>query len=722
MFKHNNEDLNQLYDDAKSQDKEAVAEMRSNILLIAGDHYSKKMSEWWSRSRTSSAQTQDNLKLRITKNWLHRAHRLYVSSILSLSPGTSISPQNKNELQDQKDAELNQSVWKYAKDKYKLKEHFRNGCSDFCGIGEVCTLIKYDPKKGYLKGYEHQVDESGQPMHEPVTDPMTGQPAVDPMTGQPVQGKPVADMTKPVFSGEFVFERVYGHQLFRDPSAKQMKDSKFLGVERLDSTKSLKRMYADQPDKLKLISESSDEYVVFDTARGGYAKEKDQTCLREFYFKPCHEYPKGYFYIKTKEGILEEGELPAGVFPIVWAGFDEHPTKARATSMVKVGRPWQAEINRASSQVAMHQVTVSEDKVLYQAGAKLSQGSLLPGVRGIQYQGAPPQVLPGRAGDQYFEYIAIQQAEMDKALMLDILDQEKLNNLDPTALLFRSMSQTQKFSFYSEKFGEYLVAFTETFLELAKFYLPDDEVIAMIGRSEQINLQEFKDTHPLCHKIHVEEQNDTIETKLGSQIMFNHILQYVGQQLSREDIGKLISNMPFGNWEDSFGDFTLDSKNVKNDFLAMERGEQPAISNNDNSNYILQQVAKRKKERDFQLLQPQVQQLYGQYEQFHEQKVAQEAQALKQAESQYIPASGAMIACDMYVPAEDATKAPKRVRVPYQALDWLIKTLEQQGMSMQAMEQMNQSQMADVAQQLLGGSGQPQGQPNNGQVSPGVLQ
>lgn len=441
--------------------------------------------------------------------------------------------------------------------------------------------------------------------------------------------------------------------------------------------------------------------MIFDSTKRGYSKEKDQTLLLEYYFKPCKEYPNGYFYITTKSGILEEGELPGAMFPIVWKGFDEHPTKARATSFVKVARPWQAEINRASSQAALHSVTIGEDKILYQAGTKVSQGSLLPGVRGITYQGAPPTILPGRTGEQFLQTVALNEQEMNRALMLDMLNEEKGAGIEPMALLFRNLEQGQKFNFYSAKFGEFLIEFAELDANMSKFYLDENELIAAIGRSEAINIAEFKTTVPLNYLVKVEDQGDTIETKLGKQLTLNHILQYVGPQLSREDIGKLITEMPFGNWQEAFSDFTINYKNVKNDFLAMERGEVPAISENDDSKYCLMQVAKRKKERDFKYLAPQVQQLYAQYEEYHQQKLAAEAAALKAAQSEYLPTGGAMIACDMYVPDSDPNKAPKRVRVPYQALDWLVKTLEKQGMGLEAMEKMNQAQMAQVSQQLL---------------------
>lgn len=684
------DELNKLYEDAKSLDKEATAEMRSNILLISGEHYSKKLNDITQRTR-ANVNAREPYQLRITKNWLHRAHRIYVNAIISQAPGISIVPRNPGELQDQKSAELNQSVWKYASDKYKVNALIRELAGDFCGSGEAAVKLFFDPNKGKLKGYEQLVDKD------------TGEPLFDEM------GMPVSDESKPVFTGEFVFERVYAQNIFRDPSCMQMRLARWVGVEKLDSTKALKEKYKNDEEKMKMITDSTEDFVVFDSAKAGYSRDKDQTLIREYFFKPCLEYPEGYFVIATKAGILEEGVLPGGIFPIIWCGFDEYATKVRATSIVKVARPWQAEINRASSQAALHSITIGEDKILYQSGTKVTQGSLLPGVRGITYQGAPPTILPGRNGEQFYESIGLNEDEMSRALMLDIIDSEKVTNLDPLSLLYRSMSQSQKFSFYSVKFGEFLIEMAEKFLELAKIYLEGDELIAAIGKSELINIEEFKSTSPLNHSIKVEEQSDNIETKLGKQLVLNHLLQYAGTQLSRDDIGKVIAEMPFGNWEEAFGDLTLDYKNSKNDFLAIERGELPKISSSDDSLYMLKQVARRKKERDFSYLPQQIQELYLQYEKYHEKKAADEAAALKAAQDEFIPTGGAMVAADMYVPDADPSKTPKRVRVPYQALDWLLKTLEKQGMTADAIENMNKAQFAEVAGMLMNGGAQ-QGQ------------
>lgn len=676
-------ELNQLFTEAKQADKETYVEMRSNILLSAGEHFSKRSP----RNPRENTQASEQ-KLRITKNRIHRNLRIYMNHILSKCPGATVAPQNPTNLQDQKSAELNLKVNDYLKHKYETRSVLRDAVDDYCRIGEACLKIFWDPTKGKLKGYEGkpEMDEEG----NILTDEM-GQDIIIP------------DESKPVMTGELVYERVFGHQLFRDPKAKSMKLSSFLGIEKLESLSDMKKRYAGDESKLKMLTESKSEFVIFDTERMGYGQDKDLVSVREYYFRKSQAYPEGYYFITTDAGVLEEGPLPYGIFPIVWVGFDEHPTKCRATSFIKVARPWQAEINRASSSMALHQVTLGEDKILYQSGSKVASGALLPGVRGITFQGAPPTILPGRDGSQYQGYVDRQSVEMDEALLIDRLDIDKSQGADPMMLLFRSMREQGHFTIYNEKFGEFWRKVTLTALDLCRYYMDDEELIEAIGTDEIVNIQEFKNSSPLCYKIIVEEQDETIESKLGRQMTVTHILQYVGQQLSPDQVGKIIKNYPFGNWKDDFEDLTLNETNAKNDFIALERGQMPPISKADDSAFILRQVASRMKKRDFITLSPQVQELYQQYEQIHIQKQEQEAAAKAALDSEHIPTDGALIACDFYVPEEDPNKAPKRVRLPYGALDWLVKTLEAQGRSLDELENMNAAQMMQISQGMAGG-------------------
>lgn len=727
-------DLNALYTEADQVDRDVFAEMRSNILLIAGEHYTKR-NQLWDRKIRATQDLTEQQKLRLTKNHIHRAHRYYVTSVLSYAGGVSIMPANEKERKDVKDAALNKSVKEHIHAKHRFNEKVKQWASDYCGIGEVGVKIFWDPNAGTLTGYAPQTDpETGEPVmqdtgeQEPVTDPATGQPAMDPASGQP-QMQPkmaqVPDEDSPIFSGDFVFERIFGFNLLRDPSANDMRDTgKPWIIRKMTSVKALKAKYKADPDKIKMITEGGgDEYVVFDASKASYEKKKGQCLVREYYYPVSVDFPEGYFFITVQGGILEEGPLPFGIWPIAWNGMDEFQTSPRRRSVLKVARPFQAEINRASSQAAMAQITIGDDKVLYQKGAKLDQGSLLPGVRGIAYTGAPPTVMPGRDGSHFMPYIASQISEMESALMLPELKEERQAQMDPYTLLQRSAKEREKFSFYSEKFEQFMIDVWEITLDLARRYLPDEALVPMIGKHEYVNIEEFRNTSPLCYLLKIEPESETVDSKLGKQMALNQALQYVGKNLSKEQTAKVMLAMPFANLEKAFGDMLLDEENAENDILALERGQYPKGNKYENHEFLIKELVSRTKERDFELLDPQIQELFAKKIQEHEQLQEQQVQAAQALKNDFIPVGGALIACDMYVPdPENPEKLPRRVRVPYQALDWLVSTLDKQGASQKQLETMNQGALSEMQQMMGHGTPQqPQAASGPGNASHGQL-
>lgn len=679
------DELNRIYEEAESADKEVFAEMRTNILLVAGEHYKRGSGQKYRNTVRSRADLSETQKLRLTKNHIPKIVRHYVNGILSHAPGVMAAPQRPEERQDQKSAELNQSVILDAKSRYKLKEEQRYWTRDYVQLGEVALKIFWDPNAGDFLGYEHQLDETGQPQFDET-------------------GQPVPDETLPRFSGAFVWERVFGPNLLRQVGQGDMRKAKCWIIRKMVDRSELEQRYKDAPEKLKMLTEGGKEdFVVFDSDKANYERTQKQVLWREFYWPVSAEYPEGWYSMGTASGTLEEGKLPGGVFPIVWKGFDEYPTTPRGRSPIKIARPFQAEINRASSQVAMHQITIGDDKVLYQAGTKLQPGALLPGVRGISYAGQAPTILPGRDGGQYLPYIESQISEMYSVLMLQEEGQDSAaGQTDPWSMHFRSLVQQKRFAEYGEKFEEFLIEAYELFLKLARIYYPDEMVIMAAGSRERINISEFRQTSPLSYSIKLEPKEDTLETQFGQQLTLNHILQYVGPNLGKEDIGKVLMQMPFGNWKEAFSDFTLDETCVKNDMLAMERGKMPPFGNYDNHEYSAKKLTARMREADFQYLHPRVQQLYSARVAWHEQKIEEQRAKLLAAENDFIPATGAMIACDMYIPNPDSPDKPaKRVRVPYTALDWLVKRLEAQGQSLSTLEHANKGMLAEMADHLV---------------------
>lgn len=677
--------LNGMYMDGDSCDQDIFAEMRSNVLLCGGDQYNRRQSRFYKRIRDSKELSQEQ-KLRLTKNHVQKICKIYANNIVSMNPGVGFTPKDENNLHDQKVAELHHSVWQDAIKRYFIDDKIDDWVDSLVQIGEICVKIFYDPVQGNIKGYE------------PQTDPETGNPNLNEF------GEMIPDEGKPMFEGEFVFDEIYGFNLLRPPECKDMRKAEWLGIRKMVNKQELLRQFKSNPDIQKFIRTDQDEtYLIFDAMGGGYKKSTKQTMLREYYFRPSQLFPDGYFYITTKEGILAEGELPGGLFPIVFQSFDKIQTTPRGRSPIKIMRPYQAEINRSASKIAEHQITLGDDKLLLQNGTKASAGTSLPGVRTVNFTGSQPTVLPGRSGEQYLGYMQAQIQELYQVMMVE--EDSALNEsaMDPYVLLFRSGRQKKKFQRYIKKFEKFLIEIVHLYLRLAKLHMPDDAVVWAVGKNEQVNIPEFRQLPDTCYEINIEAQSDDIETKLGKQIVINHALQYVGTQLKPDDIGKIMRQMPFANFDGSFDDLTMDYDSSVNDMLALDRGEQPPVNQYDSHPYIIKRLTSRMKKSDFKFLPPQIQKNYQDKVQLHQQMEAANMQAIQRAESGFIPTGGYLVTCDFYVkdPTDTTGEKTRRARLPYQAVEWLIKNMESQGASLESLEQLGSGAQAGIAQSFL---------------------
>jgi len=683
--------LNQLYDSAEQKDKETFAEFRSNILLVSGKHYANSGSKYWNRLRDAKDLTGEQ-RLRITKNHMQKISKLYVNSIISKSPGVVPAPKNEREQSDVKSAELNKSVWHDIRQRHKLDQKIIQYAKDFIDIGEVAVKLFWDPNAGKLLHMEQEVDEMGVPQMNEDGSPKAG---------------------KPVFQGDLVFERVFAFNLLIDPDAKAFEDARWMCVRKMVDTEELKAKVGNDPEKLKFIVEGKDEtFKVFDGVKGTYNEVKGQTLLREFYFRPCVDYPTGYYIYSTDRGILFEGELPFEIpFPIHWCGFDETQTSSRCSSIIKVARPYQIEINRASSQAAIAQITMGDDKIIYQTGAKMTAGALLPGVRGIQVSGMAPTVLAGRNGEQFYTYISGQINELYEAVMLQEAMAENENQTqDPFTMLFKSMKEKAKYVVYLSKFQGLLNSLCEASLQLARIYYPEEMAVAAFGKSEYINIKEFKTTTPVQYKIEVMPMTDDIESMLGKQLMINHAIQYMGNKLEKEDLGKLLRTVPMANFKESFSDMTLDDDVATNVILAIDRGDNPYIPQYGDKKYLLKRVEARICQADFLTLEPDRQGMYGQVIQKLEMMIADDLKKLQMAESGFIPTGGGRCKVDYYT--ETRPGKVERATLPVAAVEWLIEKLATQGESQARLMELESGGQVGIAQKLLeqGPSQPPQGQ------------
>jgi hypothetical protein len=326
-------------------------------------------------------------------------------------------------------------------------------------------------------------------------------------------------------------------------------------------------------------------------------------------------------------------------------------------------------------------MTLGDDKLVMFNGSKLSSGGQVPGVRGLTVTGQAPVVIPGRSGNQFVDYMNGQIDEMYRVGMVseDAQDDPSNGQLDPYALLFKSATQKKKFKRHIARFERFLVRSCKLYLRLAKKYLRDDAVIRAIGKKEEINIREFKNMNELDVEIKLVPRTDDVETLMGKQLVMNHLLQYVGTQLSREDIGKIVKQMPYANIDETFNDLTLDYEIADNIMLALDRGENPEISDSEPNEYIVKKLNHRMLQADFALLHPFIKQNYQMQKAQRLELVAAMQEKLARQKLGTIPMTGALIDAGAWVPDPNDPMKTKRLRMPQDAVYWLWEALQEQG-------------------------------------------
>lgn len=685
-------ELNSLFQRSDSSLTTHFAEQRTNVLLDTGFHHPRIDRLSNVRSPTVTGLNRRRRHIRITKNHIQKITKHIRNSIQNKAPDGGIFPNNESELSDVKAAELNESVYKYLKEKNSLTSLYAQLVHDFVVIGEVYCKIFWDDQAGDFLGYEQVMGEDGKPTGEGI----------------------------PKWTGGIIYEKIMGYNLRTDPEANNEETMKWACNEKTMDRQILLDRYIGNEEKQKLINESGgDNLQYFDGLTGIYTDIQDAVSLREFYFKPSPEYPNGYFYFATERGILEEGELPDG-FCLFSCSYDEAPNSCRAFSIIRQVKPYQVEINRLGAAMIMESIVLGHTTVIYPAGSKLSSNALGNGLKGLQYTGGKPDIVPGQDGRQYEGQMTQQIEEMYRIANVPMNDDDKQSQgQDALAMLGRSLRDKMRFSLYGEKIEKMITDMIEYSLALARRYLTEEMVIPIVGKAESVNIAEFKTTDPLLYHITIRPRSEDFTTVMGETIQLSQLLQYAGSSLPEQAIGSIARNMHFVNDKDIMRDLTSDQDMADNCVLALDRGEQPFYFETGNHEYMLSRITQRMNSPDFPLLKQEIKMNYQQQVDRHTKSLMAQQQEASRATSGFIPSGGGLITVDYYITNEKGKQ--KRAKVPYEAIDWLIKKLGDQGSKIDEIEQMPEGAQARLGRAMGegGGGGGPkdsfQGQQGMGQ-------
>jgi hypothetical protein len=268
---------------------------------------------------------------------------------------------------------------------------------------------------------------------------------------------------------------------------------------------------------------------------------------------------------------------------------------------------------------------------------------------------------------------------------------------DPFQLLFRAMKEKKRFVKYAEKYQRFEQKIAKTILKMAKRYLADHHIIKVAGRQEAVNIPEFKRMDDEGFEIKVVPRSGDVESQFGKILATTQTLQYAGSSLSPDQIGSLIKNLPFGNQDQIFSTLTVDQDNANNDILALDRGEQVPVMLNENHEFMIKALTHRMKKSDFRFLADEIKNNYAQKLEQHELVYHQQKQLAQQASMGMIPMGGFLTTVNTSW-HNPATNRVERVKIPSEAISWLMQKMQTQGQFASEVQQLPLSSQASIGQ------------------------
>ena len=671
--------LNEEFDKSITTSHRINCEKRTNLNLYLGHHF-LKTSDSLNR-RLEKRGVDKTTRVRVTKNHMFRICEYIKNAIISAGADHDVFPENEDEMQDQKSAELHRAILSKWKHQNNYKDICRSFVSDFVIDGEVARKITWNPNKGEVVSKEIVFNEETGEQSEKVTK-----------------------------EGDATVERIFAWDLIVPENVKDISTAPWLGYQKMMPTATLKESV---PEELKAkITDSSDKtFEIFDPTMGGYHHRKGMTLVREKYTKPCGQYPTGFVQIFNEDIVIHQGPIPEGhPFPIKIKGYTEVPTSPRSVSIIRQLRPLQVNINFAASQEILTQMTVGHDKLIMLGGASLQHVGSQHGIEKFKTNSmSSPTILPGRSGGQFVESMVRNTTEMYSLANVPEMDSEKgPKNSDAIGALFASVKDKRRFTLQTEKFTEFMQEIIEDVLQLKKLYMNEQEIVKVVGRTEQVNISEYKNAEKIGYQIRVNEVDENETQLMGKHIELTNMLQYGGNDLGPETTALIGRNMPFLNKTQIFDDVLVNYDAFVNIILALDRGQQIEVQPHDDTDYLLKKVTTRMRKADFRFMNQEIQASYQQFIQQLHQVKAQQIRELQQQQANLIPTSGARVPLPIYRETIGSNGQPKseRVMVPQDGLSWFIDLLEQQGTVIDPMQLQEQSTQANIAT-ILNMQGQP---------------
>lgn len=698
------------------KDEPHFSEQRINSQLVSGLHFTHQNMELPSHVYIDDA--SGGTEVEIAVNYLGKYSRIKQNKLVMHAPMVRVVSKSDDERVDRKASELAQRVWEDIVYRHEFRRLIKLWAYDYVVLGECIARISWDRDRGTLEGVVNKSkDSAGMGYDEGFRLHGTDGGVVG--GTYPSDMEPVSNVVG-VFSGDLSIERVEPWNLIRPEECKDIKDAEWLCIDRYMHINTVRNWFNNDPDKrAKIFAGGDDAYnshYMYDLSNGFHQVNR-HVRVSELYYRPCSDFPRGYYVYFTNNCILFEGELPLGEFPIVYRGQLSSVGNCRHHSIIRDAKPVQAEINRCVGKAIQHSLTLGDDKIFMPQGSKISDKIQEPGSRVLLYASQlqqQPVVIEGRTGIQHMDH-----AERFVSLLKDIFDERDPGDQsgggrglgqDPMAMLFASYQEQERNSFYGSEFEQFLVKTCEGILKFARSFYTDRQLLSALGDNEYAAVEDFRG-HALRDTVEVAPISDSANSVFGKQRAFELALQYASSQLPPKDIGLILQGMPLGNKDVAFQSLNLDHQIADGLLRNLDNGRDVPIDPlGEDLQFMVKTLTTQIKLPGFKQKSWEVRELYKKKLYEYQQIMAEQQSREMELNMKSIPTDGPLVKISgLHVenPA-GGSKTTVPARLPLRSLYWLMDRLKQRGISQEqlmGLDMASREQVLRMASQMASGGG-----------------
>jgi len=438
---------------------------------------------------------------KVVVNHLYDLTEQHVSRTAKYAPAVQFLPTN-DEFHDKQAAKLAKRLFDHVKYVERLDNKVRKTTRYTKVAGEGYLFIEWDPDKGPVhKDYQKALEQYGANKIPQMDE--NGQPRLDD------KGNPLY-VEKEVHVGDVCYKVVRPEKLVFETRKDWEEVDYFFHFEE----KIVDKVRADYPKKANEIKANLDERVeeYYDFSD---KKNKSDTQVITFWFKPSKYLPKGRKIVFTPECLLENKPYPYehNEWPFEKLTDIEIPGELHARSFFTNARQLTAQINNVTTMAIRNLKLCSAPKWFVPKGAvKLSSLNNNTGV--VQYQGPVPPSLnvPNTIAPDLFNIrTELKQDVQQISGVFGVSRGEPPAGVKAgVALQFLNEQENERQTSFVAKYNEFIrrVA-SKTIKVCSQFYDESDErTIAIIGKNDEYSRVPF-DVETLSREFDVRIQNSS---------------------------------------------------------------------------------------------------------------------------------------------------------------------------------------------------------------------